>query len=106
MEYQKIINLLDNRPNQPSKFWTKHWVEVNDDLSGMYSTGSQIWFKTSVLNPSLCDYSDAYILVKGTMSVGALAAGGGNNNKQVILNNCDLFIDCISKISNTQIYDV
>ena len=59
-----------------------------------------------MLNPSLCDYSGAYILVKGTMSLGALAAGGGNNNKQVIFNNCNLFIDCISKISNTQIYNV
>ena len=36
MEYQKIINLLDNTPNQPSKFRIKNWVEINDDLSGTY----------------------------------------------------------------------
>ena len=30
MEYQKIINLLDNTPNQPSKFKEKHWVEINE----------------------------------------------------------------------------
>ena len=48
MEYQKIINLLDNSPNQPAKFRTKNWVEVNDDVRGMYNTNSQIKFKTSM----------------------------------------------------------
>ena len=37
MEYQKIINLLDNTPNQPTKFKTKDWVEINDDSRGMYN---------------------------------------------------------------------
>ena len=68
MEYQKIINLLDNTPNQPSKFRTKYWVEINDNSRGMHKTHSQIKFTTSVLRSSLCNYSDAYILVKGTMS--------------------------------------
>ena len=36
MEYQKIINLLDNTSNQPSKFKTKNWVEINDESRGMY----------------------------------------------------------------------
>ena len=40
MEYQKIINLLDNTPNQPSKFRTKNWVEINDDPRGTYNTRS------------------------------------------------------------------
>ena len=40
MEYQKIINLLDNTPNQPTKFRTKNWVEVNDESHGMYNTNS------------------------------------------------------------------
>ena len=44
MEYQKIINLLDNTPNQPSKFRTKNWVETNDDLYGRCETSSQIRF--------------------------------------------------------------
>ena len=48
MEYQKIINLLDNTPNQPSKFRAKNWVEINDGLYGAYCTGSQIKFKISV----------------------------------------------------------
>ena len=68
MEYQKIINLLDNTPNQRSKFRTKYWVEINDNSRGMRKTHSQIKFTTSVSRSSLCNYSDAYILVKGTMS--------------------------------------
>ena len=40
MEYQKIINLLDNAPNQPTKFRTKNWVEINDDSRGTYNTNS------------------------------------------------------------------
>ena len=49
MEYQKIINLLGNTPNQPTKFRTKNWVEINDDSSGTYNTNSQTKFKTSIL---------------------------------------------------------
>ena len=61
MEYQKIINLLENPPNQPSKFRTKNWVEVNYESRGTYNVNSQIKFKTSMLSSILCDYSDAYI---------------------------------------------
>ena len=46
MEYQKIINLLENIPNQPSKFRTKNWVEVNYESPGTYNLNSQIKFKT------------------------------------------------------------
>ena len=42
MEYQKIINLLHNASNQPSKFKTKNWVDINDDISGAYSPNKQI----------------------------------------------------------------
>ena len=48
MEYQKIINLLDNTPNQPSKFRTKNWIEINVDSCETYNTNSQIKFKTSM----------------------------------------------------------
>ena len=64
MEYQKIENLIDDESNQPSKFRTKNWVEINDESRGTYNTVSQIKFKTTTLKASLCDYSDAYILVK------------------------------------------
>ena len=59
IEFQKIINLLDNTPNQPSKFRTKNWVKINDDSHGTYNTNSQTKIKTSMLKSSLCDYSDA-----------------------------------------------
>ena len=41
MEYQKLINLLDNAPNQPSKFRTKIWTEVNYESLGTYNASSQ-----------------------------------------------------------------
>ena len=69
MKYQKIKNLLDNTPNQPSKFRTKNWVKISDDSHGKYNINSQIKFKTMMLMSSLCDYSDACILVKGTITV-------------------------------------
>ena len=67
MEYQEIIKLLDNTPNQPSKSRSKNYIEINNDSCGTYNTNSQIKFKTSMLNSSLCDYSDTYILVKETI---------------------------------------
>ena len=69
MKYQKMANLIVDASNQPSKFKTKNWVEINDESRGTYNVKSQIKFKTTVLKSSLCDFSDAYILVKGTMTV-------------------------------------
>ena len=80
MEYQKIMNLLDNASNQPSKFRTKNWVEINDDIRGAYSPNKQIRFKTAMLRSSLCDFSDAYILVKGNITVNNTAGADGNAN--------------------------
>ena len=68
MEYQKIINLLDNTTNQPSKFRTRNWVELNDESRGKYDS-SNIKFKTSMIRSDLCDYGDAYILVSGTITI-------------------------------------
>ena len=65
-------------------FRTKNWVEVNDDARGTYNTNNQIKFKTSMLKPILCDYSDVYILANETITVAALAAGGCNNNMQLV----------------------
>ena len=48
MEYQKIINLLDNTPSQPSKFRTKSWVKVNDESRGTYNVNTQIKFNVKV----------------------------------------------------------
>ena len=106
MEYQKIANLIDDISNQPSKFRTKNWFEINDESRGAYNVNSQIKFKTTMLKSSLCDYSDAYILVKGTISVNNTAAAGAavnNINKKVIFKNCAPFTNCINEINNIQV---
>ena len=103
--------MLDNgvalsASNKPSKFRTKNWVEINDDIRGAYSPNKQIRFKTSMLRSSLCDYSDAYILVKGNITVNNTAATGAaanNTNKKIIFKNCAPFTNCISKINNSKV---
>ena len=67
MEYQKIINLVDNTPNRLSKLRIKDQVEIYDEAHGRYNTIRQIKLKTTMLNLTLCNYSDAYILVKVTL---------------------------------------
>ena len=74
MEYQKIANLIDNTPNQPPKFRIRNWVRINDESRGAYNVNSQIKFKTTMLKSSLCDYSDACILVKGTITINGRGA--------------------------------
>ena len=107
MEYQKISNLLDTESNQPSKFRTRNWVEINDESRGTY-TSNDIKFKTTMLRSNLCDYADAYILVKGTITI----TGAGDDdaskrlherNKGVIFKNCAPFTKCVSRINNTDI---
>ena len=65
MEYEKISKLLDDASNKTSKFRTKNWVEINDESRGTYNDDKQIRFKTTMLKSTLCDYSDACLLVKG-----------------------------------------
>ena len=72
-EYQKTMNLLSNTSNQPIKRRTKNWFEINDDVCK---------FKTSMLESNLCDYSDAYMLVKRTISNAAQAEANSNNGNK------------------------
>ena len=89
--------MLENTPNQPSKYRTKNLVEINDDSQRTYGTKSQIKFKTSILKSSFCDYSDAYIAVKRTITVPntCTAASPNNRNKEVLFKNCGAFTDHI-----------
>ena len=106
MEYQKIANVIHDASNQPFKFRTRNLVEINDESRGEYNVNSQIKLKTTMLKSSLCDYSDAYILVKGTISVNNTAAQGAaanNDDKKVIFRNCAPFTNCISEVNNTQV---
>ena len=97
-----MANLLDSASNKQSKFRTRNWVEINDDIRGAYSPNKQIGFKTAMLRSSLCDYRDAYILVKGNISVNNTAAAD-NATKKVMFKNSAPFTNCISKMNNTQI---
>ena len=108
MKYQKIANLIGDTSNQPSKFRTKNWVEINDESRGTYNVNSQIKFKTIMLKSSLCDYSNAYIIVKGKITItgrGADAAArqADERDKGVAFKNCAPFTNCISEINNTQV---
>ena len=100
MEYQKIRNLLDESNEQPTKFRTTNWVEVNDDSRGTYNTNSQIKFKTSMLMSKLCDFSDAYIRVRGKVTAAGVADGA---QATFAFKNCAPFTSCITEINNTQI---
>ena len=84
MEYQKISNLLDDASNKISKFRTKNWVQINDESNGTYDVGDEIKFKTTMLKSNLCDYSDAYIHIRGTITVNSTAVEGAaaNNTDQ------------------------
>ena len=103
-----MINLLDNTPNQLSKFRTKIWIEINDQPREVYNTNSDIRFKTAMLKSSLCDYSDSYILVKGRTTItgagdDAAARQANERNKDVKFENCAPFLNCKSEINNTEI---
>ena len=96
MEYQK------------NRFITKKWVEVHDQSGSAedrYKKSKQIRFKTSVLRSDLCDFSDAYIVVNGTI---ILRKRDGRDfidiwNRSSAFKNSALFTNCISKINNVLI---
>ena len=107
MEYQKIINLLDNLRNEPSTFRARNCVEINDKSQGTYNASNQIEFKTSIISSSFCDYSNAYIVVSGTMTIKGEGADDNpkwldEGNKGAIFKNFAPFTKCISNINNTQ----
>ena len=101
MEYQKITNLLGNIPNKVLRFITKKWIEVHDQSGETFNTNKQIRFKTSMLRSDLGDFNNAYIVVKGivTVTVSANERDIDEMNRQVILKNNAPFISCISKIN-------
>ena len=109
MAYQKIISLLDNTPNQPTKLRRKNWVEINYESRRTYNQDTQIRFETSMSRSRLCDYNDAYILVKGIVTIAnsaRTATAANNANKKVIFKTCASFTSSISRINNTQVDDI
>ena len=84
MEYQKIIKLLDNTPNQLCKVRTKNWVEINDGARGTHNINSQTEFKTSVLKSNLRDYGDVNIAVNATITVPNAGTAAAPNDRNSI----------------------
>ena len=107
MTHQKIIKLLDDTTNQPSKFERRNRVEGNDESKRRYDI-SNIRFKAFMIRSDLSDYSDLYILAKITITVPVTVAESpavNNANKKVIFKNFCPFADCITEINNTQVDD-
>ena len=107
-ETQEIIIPPEKRQQiirfkQLSKFATREYVKVNS-LSNTYNENKSIRFKTPMLRSDLCDYSDAYILVKGTITVTGNYPRDRQNRPLILKNNAP-FISCISKINNELIED-
>ena len=115
-----MANLLNDESNQPSKFRTRNWVEINDESRGTY-TSDDIKSKIAMPRSNLYDYADAYILVKGTKTITGNAGPEPDpdaprtaaqllavrqtdeRDKGVIFKNCAPFTKCISRIKNTDI---
>ena len=127
MEFQKITHFLDiNSDNKDlPRCVTKKWIEVYNQSEGNYSVNDEIRIKTSMLRSQLCDFSDAYIVAKGTAAVikkrftaadferlnntnlTAINTNNANNNvfreKKLVFKNNAPFINCISKINGIKI---
>ena len=106
METQKIVNLLNGSDNENSKFATKKWYIIDNESKGNYSHHNPIKFLTSSLESSLCDYSDAYILVTGNIAVKRRNAADTADIAlgaitQVAFKNCVLFEKCSTEIDGT-----
>ena len=95
MKTQKIINLLNDSSNEESKFATKKWYVIDSQTTkGKYKQGDTIKFETETIKPSLCDYSDAFILVTGNITVNA------TDDIVIALKNCAQFSTCKIVINN------
>ena len=86
METQKVVNLLGEADNESSEFATRKWYVINDQNKTDYGEGNKsgatVKFETKVSKSSLCDYSDAHILVTGDIK-----ATDGNANIRVAFKN-------------------
>ena len=95
METQKVINLLNDSRNQESKVATKKWYVIDSQTTkDKYKQGDVIKFETETIKSSLCNYSDAFILVTGNITVTA------NNDTDVAFKNCAAFSTSTTKIND------
>ena len=99
---QNIVNLLGDANNESSKIAKRKWYVINDQSNTYYGEGDEdsttVKFETKVIKSSLCDYSDAYILVTGNIT-----ATGGDANTRVAFKNCAPFTKCITHINDEHV---
>ena len=100
MESQKITNLLDHKEEDKRRFQTKKWHIVNDRNNGQYGgkgneKESTVKINTEVLKPFLVDYSDAYILVTGDITV-----ANGDHNTKAAFKNCHPFTRVVMHLND------
>ena len=102
MEFQKLVNFLDTTFDDKDlpRFVTKKWIEVYDQSEKNYNPNNEIRIKTSMLTSDLCDYSDACIIVKGTITV--TNPNNAKRNKAAAFKDNAPFINCISKINGVK----
>ena len=104
MEFQKIASFLDTTPDDKDlpRFVTKKWIEVYDQSEKSYSPNKEIRIKTSMLRSDLCNFSDAYIVVEGDITLEG-DNDANKQNKNLAFKNNAPFINCISKINGVKI---
>ena len=92
--------MLNDSSNEESKFAAKKWYVIDSQTTkGKYKQGNTIKFETETIKSSPCDYSDAFILVTGNITVAA------NNNTDVTFKNCAPFSTCTAKIDDIFVYE-
>ena len=95
-----MINFLTDSNNEESKFATKKWYVIDSQTTkGKYKQGDTIKFETETIKSSLCDYSDAFVLVTGNI------IGAGDNNTDVTFKNCAPFSTCTTRINDVFVYE-
>ena len=114
METQKIVSLLNSSENECSKFATKKWYVIDSESKGSYSHHDPIKFLTKSIESSICDYSDANILVTGNITVTRTIAAPVDNPlrrkpplieaTQVAFKNCAPFKNCTLETGGTLFY--
>ena len=98
METQKIMDLLNGSDNENLKFATKKWYIIENESNYNYSHYDSIKCLTKSIESSLCDHSDAYVLVTGNINV-----TGGDNNTKVPFKNCAPFENCRTEVNDTYV---
>ena len=103
MEFQKLVNFLDTTFNDKDlpRFVRKEWIKVSDQSEKNCNVNKKIIIKTPMLGSDLCNFSNAYIVVKGDITV--TEPDNAKRNKSIAFKSNVPYINCISKINGVQI---